>query len=117
MFRYRPADYCDKETARCRIAPSRLRESGLSLGQWISLVRDVNSGHEPDQIFCRVWPARQENQTDNVLVDRSIFLQGEEGDSGVSSLTGMTLNGQNAVTKGTNGDMFYGMLKQQGSFL
>ncbi|KAF9926428.1 hypothetical protein FBU30_003993 [Linnemannia zychae] len=68
MFRLLPADYCDRQTGRCRISPRRFQELGLIVGQWVRL---QSKQHEQDQIYCRVWPARYDCG-DTVLVDRLI---------------------------------------------
>ncbi|KAG0053544.1 hypothetical protein BGZ83_000897 [Gryganskiella cystojenkinii] len=109
MYRYRPADYCDRETARCRISPARLRDSGLALGQWVSLVSNRSSTNEDDQIFCRVWPARQDSsvQSDTMLVDRTVYSQ-KEDDSGFSlDMATVAHSGQRAVTPSTTEERFY----------
>ncbi|KAF9106666.1 hypothetical protein BGX29_008815 [Mortierella sp. GBA35] len=72
MYRLLPADYCDRQTGRCRISPGRFQELALTVGQWVCLESTV---HEDDQIYCRVWPARHDCQ-DIILVDRSIAKGG-----------------------------------------
>ncbi|KAI1303001.1 hypothetical protein EDD11_005454 [Mortierella claussenii] len=79
MYRLAPADYCDRQTARCRVSPKRFMEelSGVAVGQWVQL----DSGR--DQILCRVWPARYDCE-DTILADRSVVArqrqQKENGD-------------------------------------
>lgn len=68
MYRLLPADYCDRQTGRCRISPGRFQHLGLSVGQWVVLQSTL---HAEDQIYCRVWPARYDCQ-DAILADRSI---------------------------------------------
>ncbi|KAG0279451.1 hypothetical protein BGZ95_001154 [Linnemannia exigua] len=67
MYRLLPADYCDRQTGRCRISPGQFKELGLAVGQWVRLQSTL---HEQDQIYCRVWPARYDCG-DTVLADRS----------------------------------------------
>ncbi|KAI7818548.1 hypothetical protein BC939DRAFT_291864 [Gamsiella multidivaricata] len=69
MYRHLPADYCDLQTARCRVSPRKFKESGLIVGHWV-LLQSTDSNHG-DQIYCRVWPARYDCQ-DDILVDRYI---------------------------------------------
>ncbi|KAF9196842.1 hypothetical protein BGZ50_005916 [Haplosporangium sp. Z 11] len=66
MFRHLPADYCDRQTGRCRISPTKFTELGLSVGQWALLRSDVNL--EEEQTLARVWPARHDCQ-DAIMVD------------------------------------------------
>ncbi|KAG0344380.1 hypothetical protein BG004_004518 [Podila humilis] len=52
MFKGLPSDYSDRQTARCRISPTRFMERGFTVGQWVTFespIRCVNG---------RVWPAR-----------------------------------------------------------
>lgn len=72
MYRLLPADYCDRQTGRCRISPGRFQHLGLTVGQWVLL---QSSLHAEDQIYCRVWPARYDCQ-DAILADRSIARGG-----------------------------------------
>ncbi|KAG0081745.1 spermatogenesis-associated protein 5-like protein 1 [Linnemannia elongata] len=72
MYRLLPADYCDRQTGRCRISPGRFQHLGLSVGQWVLLQSTL---HAEDQIYCRVWPARYDCQ-DAILADRSIARGG-----------------------------------------
>lgn len=68
MYRLLPADYCDRQTGRCRISPGRFQELNLTVGQWVQLHSRL---HEGDRIYCRVWPARYDCR-DTILADRSI---------------------------------------------
>ncbi|KAG0251795.1 hypothetical protein BG011_007368 [Mortierella polycephala] len=76
MFRYLPADYCDRQTGRCRISPTKFTELGLSVGQWVLLQSDVNL--EEKQTLARVWPARHDCQ-DAIMVDSYITREGDSG--------------------------------------
>ncbi|KAK3838807.1 MAG: ATPases of AAA+ class, SpoVK, putative cell division [Linnemannia gamsii] len=78
MYRLLPADYCDRQTGRCRISPGRFKELGLAVGQWVRLQSTL---HEQDLIYCRVWPARYDCQ-DTLLADRSI-AKGAPSERGV----------------------------------
>ncbi|KAF9566008.1 hypothetical protein EC968_003945 [Mortierella alpina] len=73
MYRYLPADYCDRQTARCRISPERFQELGLTVGQWAVVQAESNA---QDQTHVRVWPARH-NCQEAILVDRYI-TRGQE---------------------------------------
>ncbi|KAF9962183.1 hypothetical protein BGZ65_009619 [Modicella reniformis] len=69
MYRLLPADYCDRQTARCRVSPGYFRTLEVVVGQWV-LLQSVDSKYT-DQIYGRVWPARYDCQ-DDILVDRYI---------------------------------------------
>ncbi|KAF9353075.1 hypothetical protein BGX26_009135 [Mortierella sp. AD094] len=79
MYRSLPADYCDRQTARCRISPSRFKELNLKVGQWV-LLQSSQDSKPKDQIYCRAWPARYDSQ-DNILVDRYITGIPEQDDN------------------------------------
>ncbi|KAF9201673.1 hypothetical protein BGZ49_008103 [Haplosporangium sp. Z 27] len=70
MYRLLPADYCDRQTARCRISPIKFKESNLKVGQWV-LLESSHDSISKDRIYCHAWPARYDCE-DNILVDRYI---------------------------------------------
>lgn len=62
MFQPLPPDYSDRQTARCRISPSRFMQHAFSVGQWVTLES------ASQKVYCRVWPARYDCG-DSILVD------------------------------------------------
>ncbi|KAF9217088.1 hypothetical protein BGZ59_006533 [Podila verticillata] len=62
MFQLLPPDYSDRQTARCRISPSRFIQHAFSVGQWVTLES------ASQKVYCRVWPARYDCG-DSILVD------------------------------------------------
>ncbi|KAF9429990.1 hypothetical protein BGZ94_008721 [Podila epigama] len=71
MYKSLPADYSDRQTARCRISPAAFMKHGFKVGQWITLVESTLGDHGGGPLrraFCRVWPARFDCKA-SILVD------------------------------------------------
>ncbi|KAG0227812.1 P-loop containing nucleoside triphosphate hydrolase protein [Mortierella sp. GBAus27b] len=98
MYRHLPADYCDRQTGRCRVSPDRFKALGAGVGQWI-LLRSNDANHA-DQIYGRVWPARYDCQ-DDVLVDRYITRSTPQGDHQEKSEVGQELEQVAPTSKDT----------------